>query len=63
MEFTTQTRVHPLTIVKMVQGQPQRYQMQGATHLKFSIPSETVEKRFVVVGQVLDSLLNGHKAA
>jgi transcription-repair coupling factor (superfamily II helicase) len=63
MEFTTHTRVHPLTIVKMVQGQPQRYQMQGATHLKFSLASETAEKRFVVVGQLLESLLNGHQAA
>jgi transcription-repair coupling factor (superfamily II helicase) len=63
IEFSAQTRVHPLTIVKMVQGQPQLYQMQGATHLKFVAENETIEERFMVIQQLIDKLKKGEPGA
>jgi len=64
IEFTSNTTVHPLTIVKMVQNQPQKYQMQGATHLKFTEESENIEHRFQIVQSLLEKLsADGTKAA
>ncbi len=56
IEFTAQTQINPLTLVKMVQNQPQIYQMQGANHLKFQLESNNVEHRLQVIQQLLDKL-------
>jgi len=56
IEFSKQTVVDPFTIVRLVQKQPDRYRLAGATELKFTEPMETGEKRLETIGALLDTL-------
>ncbi len=56
MEFAGNTRVDPLTIVKMVQNQPQIFRLEGANHLKFRIDMDNSEARLQTVDDLLDQL-------
>ncbi len=56
IEFASQTRVDPLTIVKMVQNQPQNYRLEGANHLRFLFDMETPDKRLSTVHNVFEQL-------
>ena len=56
IEFGSETAVHPLTIVKMIQKQPQFYKLDGADKLKFAIDSESPEQRLDVVEKLLTQL-------
>lgn len=55
-EFSTNAKVDPLTIVKMVQSQPQIYKLEGADRLKFSIDMEESSVRFEQVEALIDRL-------
>jgi transcription-repair coupling factor (superfamily II helicase) len=57
MEFGSDTRVEPLTIVKMVQSAPHVYKLEGANKLKFSLPMDTAEQRLQQVSELLNKLL------
>jgi len=59
IEFESKTNVNPLTIVKMVQQQPQRYQLQDAIRLRFIDDSDNSERRFQVVEQLIERLMHG----
>ncbi|MGB3623369.1 MAG: TRCF domain-containing protein, partial [Ketobacter sp.] len=63
IEFGADTKVHPLTIVKLVQNQPQFYKLEGADKLRFQIESETAEARLQLTEEILDKLspANGSK--
>ena len=63
IEFGADTKVHPLTIVKLVQNQPQFYKLEGADKLRFQIESETAEARLHLTEEILDKLspANGSK--
>src|SRR5690606_2164083 len=63
IEFATETTVDPLTIVKLVQTQPQNFQLSGANHLKFSANMDNKDARFDAVEQVLDLLSRKEQAA
>ncbi|TQV81352.1 transcription-repair coupling factor [Exilibacterium tricleocarpae] len=63
MEFARDTRVDPLTIVKMVQTQPQIYRLEGANHLKFSLDMENSEQRIETVDALLTQLTPKEEAA
>ncbi|NIC04425.1 transcription-repair coupling factor [Billgrantia bachuensis] len=54
--FGGQTRVDPLTLVKMIQAEPQRYRLDGADTLRFEAEMEKEEARFQAVEQLLDTL-------
>lgn len=56
VEFTKGTRVDPMTIVQLVQRQPDRYRLTGATELRFSADMENGEKRLETVAALLDTL-------
>lgn len=56
IEFAGETQVDPLTIVKMVQTQPQKYRLEGANHLKFFLDMENSDKRIKSVKSLLDQL-------
>ncbi|MEZ5510184.1 MAG: transcription-repair coupling factor [Gammaproteobacteria bacterium] len=56
IEFGTDTKVHPLTIVKMIQTQPQFYKLDGADKLKFAIESDSAEQRLDAVEKLLTQL-------
>ncbi len=56
IEFGPEPRVNPLAIVKLVQNQPQRYRLEGATVLRFIEPMNTVEDRFRIPENLLQLL-------
>jgi transcription-repair coupling factor (superfamily II helicase) len=56
IEFTSDTRVEPLTIVKLVQKAPHLYKLEGANQLKFNLPMETADQRLQQVSELLKNL-------
>ncbi|PIE41249.1 MAG: transcription-repair coupling factor [Gammaproteobacteria bacterium] len=56
VEFGADTQVNPLTIVKMVQSQPQNYRLDGANKLKFMLETETYDHRIKVVETLIGQL-------
>ena len=56
IEFAADTGVNPLTLVKMVQNQPQRYKLEGADKLRFSLDNNKPEQRFQMVEKLLGDL-------
>ncbi len=55
-EFEAETKVNPLSLVKMVQAQPQKYGLEGSNRLKFNLSMETNEKRFQAIESILQQL-------
>ena len=56
IEFTSNTSIDPLALVKLMQQSPQIYQMQGANHLKFKHEMSNIDQKFQVIQQVLEKL-------
>ena len=56
IEFASNTKVEPLTIVKLVQNQPQNFKLEGATQLKFNFDMDSTEKRFSRINAVFEQL-------
>ena len=56
VEFAADTKVDPLTLIKLIQSQPNRYKFEGATLFRFQVPMERPEERFNVVEALLDRL-------
>ncbi|MEE4301390.1 MAG: TRCF domain-containing protein, partial [Pseudomonadales bacterium] len=59
IEFSGQTRVDPLTLVEIVQEQPNVYQLEGGTRLRFRAPMAERERRFEIVSDLLARLERG----
>ncbi|MDP5210318.1 transcription-repair coupling factor [Microbulbifer sp. 2205BS26-8] len=56
IEFADTTQVDPLTLVKLVQTQPGRYQLSGANHFNFNLDEEDPERKLQEIDAVLDRL-------
>ena len=56
LEFSATTPVEPLTLIKLIQGQPDRYKFEGATLFKFMVPMERPEERFNTIEALLERL-------
>jgi transcription-repair coupling factor (superfamily II helicase) len=56
VEFSDNTQVQPMNIVKLVQFAPASYQLDGATALKFKHPLQDNMLRFEFVEDLLDKL-------
>lgn len=56
IEFGSGTQVQPLTLVNMVQSQPQKYRLEGASRLKFTLDMESPDERLRSVHQLLKKL-------
>lgn len=56
IEFTTDTCVDPLTLIKLIQGAPNRYKFEGATLFKFQVPMERPEERFNTLEALFERL-------
>ena len=56
IEFAANTCVDPLTLIKLIQSQPNRYKFEGATLFKFQVPMERGEERFNTLEALLDRL-------
>ncbi|SEL10310.1 transcription-repair coupling factor (superfamily II helicase) [Atopomonas hussainii] len=61
IEFSASTCVDPLTIVKLIQGEPARYRLEGATLLRFTSPMSRPEERFNAVEALLERLARSAK--
>lgn len=55
-EFATETQVNPLTIVKLVQTQPQNYKLVGANQLKFTQELDNPDARIEYINNLMDTL-------
>ncbi|HEY7774775.1 MAG TPA: transcription-repair coupling factor [Marinagarivorans sp.] len=56
IEFDEKPNVDPLTIIQMVQRQPQKYQLDGANKLKFVDDMPTAPERLKRVHEILNAL-------
>lgn len=56
IEFAADTPVDPLTLIKLIQGQPARYKFEGATLFKFMVPMERPEERFNTIEALFERL-------
>ncbi|USD19864.1 transcription-repair coupling factor [Microbulbifer variabilis] len=56
IEFAENTQVDPLTLVKLVQTQPGRYQLAGANQLNFSLDEEGADRKLQEISEVLERL-------
>lgn len=56
LEFTSTPQVDPLTIVKLVQSQPQKFRLEGASLLKFTAPMEHASDRIDTVNRLMSTL-------
>jgi len=56
IEFEADTRVEPLTLVTLVQQQPTRYKLDGASALRFTLPMSKADDRFHCVEALLERL-------
>ncbi|MGS2723354.1 transcription-repair coupling factor [Porticoccus sp. GXU_MW_L64] len=59
LTFGSATTVEPITIVQLVQQQPDRYRFQGATELRFSAAMKTSDLRINTVKKLLELLQSG----
>lgn len=55
-EFDEKTHIDPMTLVQLVQTQPMRYKLAGATALRFEESLEEAELRFSFVEELIDKL-------
>ncbi len=56
IEFSADTSVDPMVLIKLIQSQPNRYKFEGATLFKFQMPMERPEERFNTLEALLERL-------
>lgn len=56
IEFEAEPNIDPLTLITMIQRQPQRFRLDGASVLRFTQPMEKVASRFEAVESLLTQL-------
>lgn len=56
LEFNANTPVEPITLIQLIQSQPQQFKFEGATVFRFNAPMDTVEQRFVMLEQLFKQL-------
>ena len=56
IEFAADTCVDPLTLIKLIQGAPNRYKFEGATLFKFQVPMERPDERFNTLEALFERL-------
>ncbi|MHA6493764.1 transcription-repair coupling factor [Pseudomonas borbori] len=61
LEFAADTCVDPLTLIKLIQSQPNRYKFEGATLFKFQVPMERPEERFNTLEALFERLTPSFK--
>ncbi|WP_304638438.1 transcription-repair coupling factor [Pseudomonas sp.] len=56
LEFAADTRIDPLVLVRLIQDNPQRYRLEGATVFRFNAPMASADLRLNTVEALLDRL-------
>ncbi|MCJ8336931.1 MAG: transcription-repair coupling factor [Pseudomonadales bacterium] len=59
LDFGAEPKIDPITLVNLVQKQPTRYKLQGASQLKFILPMPGPQERFNAVEGLLKTLAQG----
>lgn len=54
VEFNPNTDVNPMFLVKLLQGAPQKYSMEGPTKLKFAVPLADRRERLRFISDILE---------
>jgi transcription-repair coupling factor (superfamily II helicase) len=57
LQFTSKTQVEPITIIKMVQKEPDTFRLQSNDQLSFTMPMDDAKQRFESVNNILLRLL------
>jgi transcription-repair coupling factor (superfamily II helicase) len=57
LQFTSATKVEPLTIIKMVQSNPDRYRLQNNDQLSFTMALDEPSARFQAINEILSQLV------
>ena len=57
LQFTATTEVEPITIIKMVQAEPDTFRLQNNDQLSFTMPMDDPRERFRLVSDLLTKLL------
>ena len=58
VEFEDQPKVDPMTLIRLIQSQPQRFRLEAGNILKYIEPMEKPEQRFRAVESLLSTLRN-----
>ena len=56
LEFSSDTCVDPIRLIKLIQSQPKHYRFEGATVFKFTVPMDNPEQRFATIEALLKQL-------
>ncbi len=56
IEFEPDTPVEPITLIKLIQSQPKRYKLEGATQFRFMVPMERPDERFNTLEALFERL-------
>lgn len=56
IEFSNNTCVDPIKLIKLIQSQPNHYRFEGATTFKFNVPMDEPEQRFATIEALLNEL-------
>lgn len=56
VEFAADTRVDPLTLIRMIQENPQRFRLDGGSIFRFSAPMGAPELRLNTIDALIDQL-------
>lgn len=56
IEFSSETKVDPMRLIRLIQTQSRHYKLEGGDRLKFMLKSENAEERLQVVHTVLEAL-------
>ncbi|MFT6615165.1 MAG: transcription-repair coupling factor (superfamily II helicase) [Halopseudomonas sp.] len=56
LEFAADTQVDPMTLVKLIQDQPNRYKLEGATLFRFSAPMGATDLRMNTIEALISRL-------
>lgn len=56
LEFSSNTTVDPMRLIKLIQSQPKQYRFEGATVFKFTLPMDTYSERFAMLEALLEQL-------
>ena len=57
LQFTSTTQVEPITIIKMLQKEPDTFRLQSNDQLSFTMPMDDAKQRFESVNNILGRLL------
>ena len=56
LEFSDDTKVDPMQIIKLIQQKQSMYKMEGANKLRFTQKTQDSKSRFILIASVLNEL-------